>query len=59
MRLATAMVWLEILGGARRVPHGLLQSRWFPVALGFWWALLILLSVAFIGRSTKFIYVDF
>jgi hypothetical protein len=59
MRLATAMVWLEILGGERRVPQRLHRSRWHSLLLGLWWVLLILLSVAFVGRSTKFIYVDF
>jgi hypothetical protein len=53
------MVWLEVLGGARRGPPALIRQRWFPLALALWWLVLLLLSVAFVGRSTKFIYVDF
>jgi len=53
------MVWLEVLGGARRAPPILVRQRWFPFALAVWWLVLLLMSVAFVGRSTKFIYVDF
>ena len=53
------MVLLEVLGGARRGPPALVRQHWFPLALAVWWLILLLLSVAFVGRSTKFIYVDF
>jgi peptidoglycan/LPS O-acetylase OafA/YrhL len=56
--LAT-MFWLEVLGGARVPPRACVRRRWFPIALAVWWCLLLLLTVAFVGRSTKFIYVDF
>jgi hypothetical protein len=53
------MFWLEVLGGARRVPHPLLRWRWYSLALAFWWVVLLLLALGFAGRTTKFIYVDF
>ena len=58
-RVLRTMVWLEVLGGARQGPPALARKRWFPLALAVWWLVLLLLSVAFVGRSTKFIYVDF
>jgi hypothetical protein len=48
--------WLEQLGGARPAP---VNSRGRAVALGLWWLLLLLLTLAFAGRFTKFVYVDF
>ena len=58
-RVLTIIVWLEVLSGARRPPPPVVRRRWFPLALAAWWVVLLLLSVAFVGRSTKFIYVDF
>jgi hypothetical protein len=53
------MIWLEVLGGARAGPPALIRKRWYAFALAFWWIVLLLLSIGFAGRSTKFIYVDF
>jgi hypothetical protein len=48
--------WLETLGGALPfVP----TTTGRAVALGIWWATLLLLTLAFVGRATKFVYVDF
>jgi len=35
--------------------------RWFqgPVWWGIWWAVLVLLTLAFSGQTSKFIYIDF
>jgi len=48
--------WLETLGGAR--PLRPRSARGWLI-LGLWWALLLLIAYATIGRGTKFIYVDF
>ena len=51
---------LERLGGARPLTgEGRVPSLLACVGLAVWWAALVLLVVAFVGRSTKFIYVDF
>jgi hypothetical protein len=50
---------LEILGGAEALPERLAKRRGAGVALGAWWAFLFLLVLAFAGRATKFVYVDF
>jgi hypothetical protein len=55
-RLARA---LEVLGGAEALPERLAQKPGVPLALGAWWAFLFLLVLAFAGRATKFVYVDF
>jgi hypothetical protein len=51
--------FLEVLGGSR--PIGLARAErpltW--ILLGVWWAALLMLALAFVGRATKFIYVDF
>jgi hypothetical protein len=54
-----AMYWLEVVGGARRLPPRLRNTRMVGLLMPLWWVLLLLLTVAFVGRSTKFIYVDF
>jgi hypothetical protein len=59
IRVARIMVWLEVLGGARPVPPAFARLRLYPLVLALWWVLLLVLSIAFVGRSTKFIYVDF
>jgi hypothetical protein len=51
--------WLEVLGGARPLPKRLAERPVFGVALGVWWALLLLVAFAFAGRTAKFVYVDF
>jgi hypothetical protein len=51
--------WLEVLGGARPLPKQLAELRLIGVAVGAWWALLLLLAFAFAGRTAKFVYVDF
>jgi hypothetical protein len=51
---------LEYLGGAsEELPMD--SFRWMsgPLWWGLWWAVLILLIVAFSGQSSKFIYIDF
>lgn len=45
---------LEVLGGLRAP-----ERRWAGVALGLWWAFLVLVVLATMGGATKFIYVDF
>ena len=50
---------LETLGGTRPLAASW-SRRWVVhVAWGLWWALLLLLAIAFGGRGTKFVYVDF
>lgn len=55
-RLARA---LEILGGAAPLPESLARRRGIGVAVGAFWAFLLLVVLTFAGRATKFIYVDF
>jgi hypothetical protein len=50
---------LEIVGGAEPLPAALARRLVVRVALGAWWALLFLVVLAFAGRGTKFVYVDF
>lgn len=52
-------LWLEVLGGVRPLPGRLAGSRVFGLALGVWWALLLLSAFSFAGRTAKFVYVDF
>lgn len=51
---------LEYLGGVSEgpPPPSLAWMR-TPLWWGIWWAMLILLIVAFSGQSSKFIYIDF
>jgi hypothetical protein len=51
--------WLEILGGSRPLPPALESRTSIGLARGCWWLALLLLALAFAGRATKFIYVDF
>jgi hypothetical protein len=51
--------FLEMLGGARELPPGLEQRKVTSLAIGIYWALLLLLVISFAGRTAKFIYVDF
>jgi len=51
--------WLEVLGGARSIPGRLGNTRLWWFILPLWWMILLIATVAFVGRSTKFIYVDF
>jgi hypothetical protein len=48
--------FLEKLGGAQPF-----KNHSIPVnfAIGLWWATLLIGIILFIGRSAKFIYVDF
>jgi hypothetical protein len=48
--------WLALLGGARAPRRRTLGGS---IALGIWWAVLLALVLATIGRGSKFIYVDF
>ena len=54
--LQRVMVTLETVGGARPVDR---TGVGWAIALGLWWTALLLLILAFAGRATKFIYVDF
>jgi hypothetical protein len=47
---------LERLGGAKPLEH---RTPLRSVGLGLWWLALLLLTLAFAGRFTKFVYVDF
>ncbi|MFO0953283.1 MAG: hypothetical protein U0835_19425 [Isosphaeraceae bacterium] len=51
--------FLEVLGGAKAPPESLRRRAWFHVAWGVWWAALFFAVLAFSGRSTKFVYIDF
>jgi hypothetical protein len=47
---------LELLGGARPMaPRTLAQC----LGLGLWWLTLLLFTLLFAGRYSKFVYVDF
>jgi len=50
---------LEVLGGARDLPAPLVRSRALALGTGVYWVVLLLLILAFAGRSAKFIYIDF
>jgi len=50
--------WLELLGGTQPLPDAV-HTGTGRLALGLWWALLLLAVFAFVGRGAKFIYVDF
>jgi hypothetical protein len=50
---------LEVLGGARPVPATLSARPSLAVVRGLVWVALFLLTWAFSGRATKFIYIDF
>jgi hypothetical protein len=54
--IARLVALLELLGGAR--PFGSLSTG-HRIVLGVWWAILLFVICATIGRATKFIYVDF
>lgn len=54
--IARLVALLELLGGVR--PFGSLSTG-RRVLLGVWWAMVIFVICATIGRATKFIYVDF
>jgi hypothetical protein len=51
--------WLEIAGGARPLPEAWRGTTLPAVVRAGWWLLLFVLAVAFAGRNTKFVYVDF
>ena len=57
--LASVQIFLEILGGCREVPETWSRRGWYHLAWGVWWAFLFMLFLAFSGRSTKFVYIDF
>ena len=54
--MKTIARWLERLSGA--LPIEVKTTRG-AIALGVWWCALLLATLLFIGRATKFIYVDF
>lgn len=58
-RIVRVFFWLEVLGGARSIPGRLGNTRLWWFILPLWWMILLIATVAFVGRSTKFIYVDF
>ena len=47
---------LEKVGGARPMAT---RTPARSIALGLWWLSLLLLTLAFAGRYSKFVYVDF
>ena len=54
---ATLVIWLEVLQGARPPAR---RGRWVWIGFGLWWmALLLLVLVASVTRTSRFIYVDF
>ena len=54
--IAMLVYLLEALGGARPLA---IRTPARSVALGLWWVVLLLATLAFAGRFTKFVYVDF
>ncbi len=51
---------LEYVGGVSdELPFESLAWMRGPLWWGAWWAVLLLLIVAFSGQSSKFIYIDF
>jgi hypothetical protein len=54
--ISSLVVWLEVLGGARPWPSPTLARS---VRQGLWWLCLLLCTLAFAGRYSKFVYVDF
>jgi hypothetical protein len=54
--MKTIVRWLELLGGS--TPFAV-RTPGRAVALGLWWVTLLLLTLMFVGRATKFVYVDF
>jgi hypothetical protein len=59
MITARLVEWLEILGGARPLPDPLSRRNDLAIVRAVWWVLLFLVALAFAGRNTKFVYVDF
>jgi hypothetical protein len=59
MSLERVRNFLEVLGGARPPPESLATRPFFHLLLGALWFAMFLTTLAFIGRATKFIYVDF
>jgi hypothetical protein len=61
----TGRIWpairatLETLGGVRTAPEAWQRRAAFHVLWGLWWFVLFLAVVAFSGRGTKFVYIDF
>jgi hypothetical protein len=52
--------YFEYLGGSRDdAPEGLPAVWKNPIALGMWWAVLLLAILMFCGQTSKFIYIDF
>jgi hypothetical protein len=50
---------LEVLGGARPLPAPLSSRPAAAIARAVWWLFLFALALAFAGRTSKFVYVDF
>jgi hypothetical protein len=55
----TLAAWLEIIGGSRALPETWKSRSDVAVLRAAWWIVLLLLALAFAGRNTKFVYVDF
>ena len=51
--------WVEMVGGSRAVPESWKSRSDIAVLRAIWWVVLLLLALAFAGRNTKFVYVDF
>jgi hypothetical protein len=51
---------VDYLGGAADEPQDE-SLRWpkSPIFQGLWWAILMLLILAFCGQTSRFIYIDF
>lgn len=54
--ISRLVVLLEKVGGARPFER---STSIGSVALGLWWAALLLTVLSFAGRYTKFVYIDF
>jgi hypothetical protein len=50
------VILLEYLGGVRPLP---INTPFRAVVLGLWWTALLVLTLLFSGRFSKFVYVDF
>jgi len=54
--MKTIVRWLELLGGSAPFE---VKTAGRAVAVGLWWVTLLLVTLMFVGRATKFVYVDF
>ena len=59
MSWAVVAEWLEILGGSRPLPEAWRGRTDVALVRAGAWIVFFLIALAFAGRNTKFVYVDF